>query len=166
MAKARFFTAALLSALVMTPAVQAEESTRAFTNTHSVPLPAIALVDDSSALNLNPGAAGARDVFDLYLSKSIDPNANGHFTATLGLPNLSLGYQQFQAGILGDPQTISLYPTGWGEVCNTPFPSFKTSASTAYRKERDRVDRRSDNPYESDQNSNGKGLCFVDRFRS
>ena len=27
---------------------------------------------------------------------------------------------------LGGPQSISLYPTAWGEVSNTPFPSFKT----------------------------------------
>ncbi|MDH3451154.1 MAG: sulfatase-like hydrolase/transferase, partial [Gammaproteobacteria bacterium] len=27
---------------------------------------------------------------------------------------------------LGGPQSVSLYPTAWGEVCNTPFPSFKT----------------------------------------
>jgi arylsulfatase len=27
---------------------------------------------------------------------------------------------------LGGPRSVSLYPTAWGEVCNTPFPSFKT----------------------------------------
>ncbi|MCB1740205.1 MAG: arylsulfatase, partial [Gammaproteobacteria bacterium] len=27
---------------------------------------------------------------------------------------------------LGGPRSVSLYPTGWGEACNTPFPSFKT----------------------------------------
>ncbi len=27
---------------------------------------------------------------------------------------------------LGSPRSVGLYPTGWGEVSNTPFPSFKT----------------------------------------
>jgi len=27
---------------------------------------------------------------------------------------------------LGGPRSVSLFPTAWGEVCNTPFPSFKT----------------------------------------
>lgn len=102
-----FVSSALLCALIFSAQVQAEPNTRAFTNIHSVPLPAIALVDDSSALNLNPGAAGARDVFDLYMSKSLNPSSAGHFTATLGLPNLSLGFQQFQSGLLGDLRKFS-----------------------------------------------------------
>lgn len=86
---------------------QADEATRLFTDLGSIPLPATALVDDSSALSLNPGAAGARDLFEIYLSKSIDPNVRGHFTSYLGLPNLSLGFQQFEAGILGDLRKFS-----------------------------------------------------------
>ena len=29
-------------------------------------------------------------------------------------------------GQLGGPRSVALYPTAWGEVSNTPFPSFKT----------------------------------------
>src|SRR5262245_7478995 len=98
-----------LTALSLIPAgARAEEATRLFSDIYSVPLPAVALVDDSSALPLNPGAAGARDLFELYLSKSIDPNARGHFSTFLGLPNLSAGFQQFQAGILGDLRKFSM----------------------------------------------------------
>lgn len=98
---------AVLQAMTLAPA-RAEEGTRMFSDFDSVPLPALALVDDSSALPLNPGAAGAKDLFELYLSKSIDPTTRGQFSAFLGLPNLSLGYQQFQAGVLGDLRKFSL----------------------------------------------------------
>jgi len=27
---------------------------------------------------------------------------------------------------LGGPRSVSLYPTAWGQACNTPFPSYKT----------------------------------------
>lgn len=85
----------------------ADQATRYFTNVNGMPLPAVALVDDSTALPLNPGAAGARDLFELSASKSIDPTARGQFSANLGLPNFSLGFQQFQADILGDLRKFS-----------------------------------------------------------
>ncbi|MEZ0369498.1 MAG: signal peptide peptidase SppA [Candidatus Sericytochromatia bacterium] len=97
-----------LSLTLSTAPVLAEEATRLFSDTHSVPLPAIALVDDSTALPLNPGAAGAKDLFEFSISKSIDPTVRGHVSAFVGLPNLSLGFQQFQADILGDLRKFSL----------------------------------------------------------
>jgi arylsulfatase A-like enzyme len=27
---------------------------------------------------------------------------------------------------VGGPQSVALYPSGWGQVCNTPFPTYKT----------------------------------------
>jgi len=86
---------------------RADQATRLFTDIYNMPLPAVALVDDSAALSLNPGAAGAKDLFEIYLSKSIDPTVRGHFSAYLGLPNLTVGFQQFQAGILGDLRKFS-----------------------------------------------------------
>ena len=35
---------------------------------------------------------------------------------------------------LGGPRSVSLYPTGWGEVSNTPFPSFKTYTGAGGRR--------------------------------
>ncbi len=43
-----------------------------------------------------------------------------------GLPPQSLEHERGMLAELGGPQSISLYPTAWGEVSNTPFPSFKT----------------------------------------
>ena len=43
-----------------------------------------------------------------------------------GLPNHPLSYERGNVQELGGPQSISIYPTAWGEVSNTPFPSFKT----------------------------------------
>lgn len=101
------FSASVLTALLFASSAQADDATRAFTDVNSVPLPAVALVDDSSALPLNPAAAGARDLFDIYLSKSIDPTGRGHFSGFVGFPNLSLGFQQFQSGTLGDLRKFS-----------------------------------------------------------
>ena len=108
MAKRAWLGAATLALAILAPAAHADEATRLFSDLYSVPLPAVALVDDSSALPLNPGAAGARDLFEVYLSKSIDPGARGHFSTFIGLPNLTLGFQQFQAGVLGDLRKFSL----------------------------------------------------------
>ena len=44
----------------------------------------------------------------------------------MGLPPSSIEQERASVGELGGPQSVSLYPTAWGEVCNTPFPSFKT----------------------------------------
>ncbi|MFM9940104.1 MAG: arylsulfatase [Hyphomicrobiaceae bacterium] len=43
-----------------------------------------------------------------------------------GLPPHSLAHERGMLSQLGGPQSISLYPTAWGEVSNTPLPSFKT----------------------------------------
>src|SRR5690606_5978327 len=72
-------------ALGLAQPAQADEATRLFTDIYNMPLPAVALVDDSAALSLNPGGAGAKDLFEIYLSKSIDPTVRGHFSAFLGL---------------------------------------------------------------------------------
>ncbi len=43
-----------------------------------------------------------------------------------GLPERSMEEERSMVSLLGGPQSMSLYPTAWGEVSNTPFPSFKT----------------------------------------
>ena len=43
-----------------------------------------------------------------------------------GLPTQDLSYERQMFEKIGSPQSISLYPTAWGEVSNTPLPSFKT----------------------------------------
>lgn len=96
----------ILCFLAFTSAGYAEETTRLFTS-QSVPLPAIALLDDVSALPFNPAGAGARDLFEIYLSKSLNPLNPNQFSIFAGIPNLSWGYQQFQAGILGELRRFS-----------------------------------------------------------
>lgn len=98
-----------LSLLTLCPSALADDNTRAFWPQH-VPLPAVALVDDSSALSVNPGGVGAKDLFEVYLSKSLNPFNTGQFSAFAGIPNFSLGYQQFQAGFLGELRRFSM---GW-----------------------------------------------------
>jgi arylsulfatase A-like enzyme len=44
----------------------------------------------------------------------------------MGLPPSPIESERDSVDELGGPQSVSLYPTAWGEVCNTPFPSFKT----------------------------------------
>ena len=44
----------------------------------------------------------------------------------MGLPAQSIADDRAQVEHLGGPRSVSLYPTAWGEVCNTPFPTFKT----------------------------------------
>lgn len=44
----------------------------------------------------------------------------------MGLPVEPLSEERKRVDELGGPRSVSLYPTAWGEVCNTPFPSFKT----------------------------------------
>ena len=44
----------------------------------------------------------------------------------MGLAPPPIEVERANAGDLGGPRSASLYPTGWGEVSNTPFPSFKT----------------------------------------
>ncbi len=106
MAKTSLALSLLLSLSFSLP-VLADTATRDFTDTDFLALPAIALVDNTSALPLNPAAAGAQDLFEVFLSKSIDPNVSGHAAAFVGLPNLSLGFQQFQTNVLGDLRKFS-----------------------------------------------------------
>ena len=51
-----------------------------------------------------------------------------------GLPARSAAEEQATAQALGGPQSSSLYPTAWGEVSNTPFPSFKTYTGAGGRR--------------------------------
>ncbi|MGI9335395.1 MAG: sulfatase-like hydrolase/transferase, partial [Gammaproteobacteria bacterium] len=44
----------------------------------------------------------------------------------MGLEPQSMQSERARVADLGGPRSASLYPTAWGEVCNTPFPSFKT----------------------------------------
>ncbi|MFT5449799.1 MAG: arylsulfatase A-like enzyme [Gammaproteobacteria bacterium] len=44
----------------------------------------------------------------------------------MGLPSQPLSEERARVDELGGPNSVSLYPTAWGEMCNTPFPSFKT----------------------------------------
>lgn len=44
----------------------------------------------------------------------------------MGLAPQPLEEERARIDDLGGPRSVSLYPTAWGEVCNTPFPSFKT----------------------------------------
>ena len=52
----------------------------------------------------------------------------------MGLDIRSVEDERAQLDGLGGPRSVSLYPTGWGEVCNTPFPSFKTYTGAGGRR--------------------------------
>jgi arylsulfatase len=43
-----------------------------------------------------------------------------------GLPLQPIEEERKNIDLLGTPQSEALYPVGWGQVCNTPFPSSKT----------------------------------------
>ncbi len=43
-----------------------------------------------------------------------------------GLPPQPIEDERKGLELLGGPQSEALYPAGWGEVCNTPFPSSKS----------------------------------------
>jgi arylsulfatase len=43
-----------------------------------------------------------------------------------GLPDRPLARERELTELLGGPQSEALYPTGWGQMCNTPFPTYKT----------------------------------------
>ena len=105
--KKPFLALSLLLSSVFSLPAQADTATRDFTDVDFLALPAIALVDSSAALPLNPAAAGAQDLFDVFVSKSVDPTVSGHAAGFLGLPNLSLGFQQFQTSTLGDLRKFS-----------------------------------------------------------
>ncbi len=52
----------------------------------------------------------------------------------MGLPPLPMEYDRAHVEELGGPRSNSLYNTAWGEVCNTPFPSFKTYTGAGGRR--------------------------------
>ena len=51
-----------------------------------------------------------------------------------GLPTQPLAEERAMVDALGGPRSVSLYPTAWGEVSNTPFPSFKTYTGAGGRR--------------------------------
>ena len=52
----------------------------------------------------------------------------------MGLAPPPIEVERANAHDLGSPRSASLYPTGWGEACNTPFPSFKTYTGAGGRR--------------------------------
>ena len=52
----------------------------------------------------------------------------------MGPPAPPIAAERALAHDLGSPRSASLYPTGWGEVSNTPFPSFKTYTGAGGRR--------------------------------
>jgi arylsulfatase len=52
----------------------------------------------------------------------------------MGLPPPPIERERANAHELGSPRSTALYPTAWGEVSNTPFPSFKTYTGAGGRR--------------------------------
>jgi arylsulfatase len=52
----------------------------------------------------------------------------------MGLAAPPIEQERARAHDLGSPRGAPLYPTGWGEVSNTPFPSFKTYTGAGGRR--------------------------------
>ncbi len=52
----------------------------------------------------------------------------------MGLASPPPEIERANAADLGTPRSAPLYPTGWGEVSNTPFPSFKTYTGAGGRR--------------------------------
>jgi arylsulfatase len=52
----------------------------------------------------------------------------------MGLAPPPIEVERANAHDLGTPRSASLYPTAWGEVSNTPFPSFKTYTGAGGRR--------------------------------
>jgi arylsulfatase len=52
----------------------------------------------------------------------------------MGLAAPPIVEERTRAHDLGGPRSAALYPTGWGEVSNTPFPSFKTYTGAGGRR--------------------------------
>jgi len=52
----------------------------------------------------------------------------------MGLAPPPIERERASAAALGGPRSVALYPTGWGEVSNTPFPSFKTYTGAGGRR--------------------------------
>lgn len=51
-----------------------------------------------------------------------------------GLPFLPLEWDKGRIDKIGSPNSASLYPAGWGQVCNTPFPTYKTYTGAGGRR--------------------------------
>ena len=43
-----------------------------------------------------------------------------------GLPEDPIARERERLDLIGTPRSNALYPTGWGQVSNTPFPTYKT----------------------------------------
>jgi arylsulfatase A-like enzyme len=52
----------------------------------------------------------------------------------MGLAAPPIEQERALAHDLGSPRSAALYPTGWGQVSNTPFPSFKTYTGAGGRR--------------------------------
>lgn len=60
-------------------------------------------------------------------TSSAGPTGMVHFNRRFaGLPPRSVSDDMPLADLVGTPQVPALYPSGWGQVSNTPFPSYKT----------------------------------------
>lgn len=72
------------------------------------------------------------DTIILFASDNGGTDAGGpvgmfnNYRRFMGLPMPAVEEERLNARNLGGPRSASLYPTAWGEVSNTPFPSFKT----------------------------------------
>ena len=72
------------------------------------------------------------DTIILFASDNGGTDAGGtvgmfnNYRRFMGLPMPPIESERANARDLGGPRSASLYPTAWGEVSNTPFPSFKT----------------------------------------
>ena len=51
-----------------------------------------------------------------------------------GLPAQPIEDERKNLDLLGGPQSEALYPAGWGQVCNTPFPSSKSYTGAGGRR--------------------------------
>jgi len=56
---------------------------------------------------------------------------NRHFA---GLPPLPVSHDLGKKDLIGSPQLAALYPMGWGQVSNTPFPAYKTHTAAGGRR--------------------------------
>jgi len=51
-----------------------------------------------------------------------------------GLPPHPVERERARLDDFGSPRSITLYPTAWGQVCNAPFPSYKTYTGAGGRR--------------------------------
>jgi arylsulfatase len=80
------------------------------------------------------------DTIILFASDNGGTDAGGptgmfnNYRRFMGLPPPPVESERAAAHDLGSPRSASLYPTGWGQVSNTPFPSFKTYTGAGGRR--------------------------------